>query len=343
MKVLIDWEVTADVYRMAKYFSPTIKKIEAYFADKDYGQSLQEVFIGLSCMGIIEGLPYEKDIFQTGQVIRKKYTKSANRIELKIKINFDDIINCTGDTSPSILSKVFKAACDVILNYKLVNFDATSFCSDIIAQLNKSMITSGKISPEQDSLTKRIEQSFVNTALSNVNSLDETFFWKLISESRNEAGRNLTKQCDLIVSNLISQQEDVILGFEICMRDLLKRLNCHDVLTALKIIHGQISDDSFLYLRCNIILSGKTNFYQFIDNADNINIDVMQMQSGEELLFVADNAFLLKYGDDSDKTLPSDYGMASYDYNMEDGPSGVPVPQEGLKNKFPKLSYQFMR
>lgn len=62
------------------------------------------------------------------------------------------------------------------------------------------------------------------------------------------------------------------------------------------------------------------------------------MVDGEALLYVADNAFLSKFGEETEKILPRDYASEIIDYDGDDYPvEGDDWEEADLPGRYPKL------
>lgn len=106
-----------------------------------------------------------------------------------------------------------------------------------------------------------------------------------------------------------------------------------------KIVNDYVRDDSFLYFRCRLIAEGKDIFNKSITNPDSIaerTIEELEF-GGEDMLYVSDNAFIIKFGKNSTKELPRDVACDFLDYNFGYDIKGEDWIEEELPSKYPKL------
>lgn len=113
------------------------------------------------------------------------------------------------------------------------------------------------------------------------------------------------------------------MGFEVPLRDLIRRSYHYNVMALLKAIDGSVTDDTSLYFRCRLILYGKDLFTSSVQNPNDLtqrldNLD--NDDAAEYLLSVADKAFLRKFGENTDKDRPGDVGESYIDYNTDSYP-----------------------
>jgi hypothetical protein len=127
-------------------------------------------------------------------------------------------------------------------------------------------------------------------------------FWNLIEKNRAKNGDDF----DAITNDLSGRDEQEIIDFECRLRELLFKSYHYDIMAIQKIVEGYVSDDSFLYFRCKLILYGRSIFENAINVADDLVKKIDAMAYGEGLLYIADRAFISKFGEHTDKTLPRD-------------------------------------
>ena len=135
------------------------------------------------------------------------------------------------------------------------------------------------------------------------------------------------------------RSEDII-GFEMRLRQLLLAANHYNILAAQKIVEGDVSDDSFLYYRCALIMLGKEIFYACMDNPDDFTKELYSIEGGaEELLELADRAMKEKYGSDiQDVGLPREICSEFIDYDFGVNKMlGEDWKEADLPRRFPKL------
>lgn len=163
-------------------------------------------------------------------------------------------------------------------------------------------------------------------------------FWNLIEKNRAKYGDDFDGLIDAITDDVIGRSEQEIIDFECRLRELLLKSYHFDVMAIQKIIQGFVTDDSFLYFRCGLILYGRNVFENAISAADDFSKQVDSMLDGESLLYVADKAFMSKFGKETDKTLPRDYAREIIDYDGgDDSVEGEDWNEEDLPRRYPKL------
>lgn len=147
-----------------------------------------------------------------------------------------------------------------------------------------------KLCPPKKSSTNQIEYQ----------PISDKDFWNLIQQ-RLQKGTDLS---DLLINKDVS----FVYGFELKMRKLVNQLDKDYTLQIAKKTLGFVTDDSFLYFKCRIILSGQELFENIINktlNKKNIKEKLMD-EDGERLLYLADE--VMKNKDPHCIFLPSTYG-----------------------------------
>jgi hypothetical protein len=145
--------------------------------------------------------------------------------------------------------------------------------------------------------------------------MSEAAFWKLIEQSIDASDDTIEGQTSYLEERLTTRSENEIIGFELTLRDMLRQSYHCNVTALLKIIDGWVTDDPLLYFRCRLILYGRDLFYTVIENPNNLTERLDSDMAAEDLLYVADKAFIQKFGDDTDKTLPREAGFAYSNYD----------------------------
>jgi hypothetical protein len=165
-------------------------------------------------------------------------------------------------------------------------------------------------------------------------------FWKAIEAGAKTNGSNI--KAELISDTLSACTIDEIIQFEIMLRQLLEELDNYKIVAAQKIMQGMVVDDSYLYFRCWIIGNGQKFFRDVSENPDNMveGININEMPSFEELLYVSTNAYKMKIGQEiEDDNFPRATAINNgYDYDLGLGKTkGNPLSQEKAQEQFPKL------
>ncbi|MEX1014949.1 MAG: DUF4240 domain-containing protein [Candidatus Paceibacterota bacterium] len=168
--------------------------------------------------------------------------------------------------------------------------------------------------------------------------MNELVFWEIIEQSKEES-RDFSHQIELLITKLSSLNESQIVEFEYRFREALSESARYNIMAAAKIINDYVSDDSFLYFRCRLIAEGKELFYNAIENPEVIaenNIQELEF-GGEEMLYVADQTFIKRFGEDTDKELPRDLTFDYLNYDKVEEIKGEDWKEDELPLKYPKL------
>ncbi len=168
--------------------------------------------------------------------------------------------------------------------------------------------------------------------------MNELVFWEIIEQSK-EGSRDFSQQIELLTNKLSHLEESKIIEFEYRFREALLKSAQYSIMAAVKIINGYVSDDGFLYFRCRLIAEGKELFYKTIENPEVIaESDIQELEfGGEEMLYVADQAFMKKFGEDSEKELPRDVAFVYLNYDEGEEIKGEDWKEEELPIKYPEL------
>ena len=126
------------------------------------------------------------------------------------------------------------------------------------------------------------------------------------------------------------------------LRRLLKRLSHFNALAVAKLVEGYVSDDSFLYFCCGLVLRGPALVGQVLQHPNAITAEWDANDTGEWLLSVADAAFELKIGPETDQLLPRECGRSVYDYNAPEAEmAGQNWENHDLPAHFPNLVLRY--
>jgi len=184
--------------------------------------------------------------------------------------------------------------------------------------------------------------------LSIINEVIRTFDQRSLKATRREDARqwgaradsqgNFYEQVEIITDRLSKREEKEIIGFECTLRELLMRAYHYNVMAVQKIVEGSVTDDTFLYFRCKLMLYGRITFENAIGNPNFIFERIDSKFSGEPLLMVADTAFKMKFGEESGKVLPRDYASEIIDYDFgEYDVQGKDWGEEDIPKRYSKL------
>lgn len=328
--------VTQDVSRKSDYFSPILDYFNAWFYTRSYGEGVKTIFIGFNCAGWIPGMTGPANDFETGYLLRKKYTKARHEIEIEIKLNYAAVMRVTSqEAAVEILRVALQRIGQELSTLKTQQFDGSAFQADLLLQLDKAAWIDNPLPPVQWAYD-------ADAYKPNASAMALPKFWELISQTGEATAYAPAAQCALLVQRLATHTEKQIIGFEVQLRNLLKRLYHFNVLGIAKLVEGYVSDDSFLYFCCNLILQGPDLYRQVLRQPDAIIIELAPKETGEFLLGVADEAFELKLGSNTDKLLPREYGQSVHDYNSpDDEMAGRDWETVDLPHLFPKLALKY--
>lgn len=168
--------------------------------------------------------------------------------------------------------------------------------------------------------------------------MNELVFWEIIEQSKEESS-GFSHQIELLTNKLSLLEESEINQFEYRFREALSKSARYNIMAAAKIVNDYVSDDSFLYFRCRLIAEGKELFHKAIENPEVIaksNIQELEF-GGEEMLYIADQAFIKKFGEDTEKELPRDIAFNYMNYDEGEELKGEDWKEEELPFKYPEL------
>lgn len=114
--------------------------------------------------------------------------------------------------------------------------------------------------------------------------MDAGTFWEVLSDGSLER----------VVRALARRPLAEIVGFELMLREQLRRADRNTLMGAMKILVGSVTDDSWLYFRCALICEGQLVFEHALADPDSLATHAWYRPlEREELLYVADKAHLL--------------------------------------------------
>ncbi len=167
--------------------------------------------------------------------------------------------------------------------------------------------------------------------------MDTKTFWNLIEDSKTKS-KTIDQQIEYITLTLSRLEEQTIIDFEFRFREALDELHTYSMLATANIILGYISDDRFLYFRCGLIAHGRPFVSEILKTPDYlIHANIDTLENGEGFLYITDNAFIRKFGQASDKTLPRDIAESYLDYDGYSEKKGTDWNEENLPDLYPKL------
>lgn len=173
--------------------------------------------------------------------------------------------------------------------------------------------------------------------------MDTKVFWQIIDKANQEAAGNEVVQEASLIHQLAAYSEADIVEFEKLLRQTLQQADDYQVMAALKIIQGWVTDDSYLYFRCWLIGQGQATFLAALKNPESLveKADKGSFPSFESLLSVADEAYSKKTGKtEEDESYPR-YQAFEQGVEYDSNTTGTDWTEEQLPSLYPKLWSKF--
>lgn len=175
---------------------------------------------------------------------------------------------------------------------------------------------------------------------SKASSFGVTEFWNLIERAKRKASGDIEEQAEILKEILAERPVEDIVEFGRILEYFHSLSYTSDLWAAAYIIQGGCSDDMFDYFRAWLIAQGKDIFEKAMKNPETltkiISVEEAEEIYGESMLYVADEAYERKTGNDAGKFLDLQgfvkFPELEFDWNEED---------DSLKMKFPKLYKKF--
>ena len=303
-------------------------------SSEDFGDGLKSFIVGVNCINPEMLIP-PRD-FETGFLLDKKYIKSKRILEVQVKLNHGEVSNATEDQLIDIVTHALLKTYSEVESLEIRNFNIGKFYDDLKTLLkDRAWVTEPSVEKE---FHYQLPQQKSKTKFSVDEKMSDDSFWELVENARTDSKGNLYDQIEVITERLSKRDEKEIIGFECTLRELLMRAYHYNAMAVQKIIEGTVSDDSFLYFRCKLILYGRMVFENAINNPNYIFERIDPTVSGEPLLVAADTAFKMKFGEDTEKVLPREYASAVIDYDFgEHEVQGKDWNEEDIPKRYPKL------
>jgi len=313
-------------------------RVEDFLTDqlylRNYGVGVKSIIISINCVSL--GVSNQSEIFETGLVLYKKYTKSKKYLNFEVSIKANELLKTNESQLIDVVSRaLLKSYCEIkSLNIK--DFNINKFYDDLEKFLtDRTWLLEPYVEKQ---FHYQLLQKKSNAKFSANEKMPEDFFRELIEKARVDSHGNLFNQIEIIIDRLSKREENEIIGFECTLRELIMKAYHYNVMAIQKIIEGSVYDDSFLYFRCKLILYGRMTFENAINNPNYIFERIDLNYSGEPLLMVADKAFKMNFGDNSDKIFPMDYASKVIDYDFgEYEVQGKDWREEDIPKRYAKL------
>jgi hypothetical protein len=174
--------------------------------------------------------------------------------------------------------------------------------------------------------------------------MTQSEFWQLMDASKSAAAGKQTAQADFLSEQLATWEPEQIIEFELRLRENLRQADDYQVMGALKILDGYVTDDSYLYFRCWLVGQGEAVFRQALLNADSLaQVAQEPYQEFENLLYVATEAFGRRTGQaKEDDTFPRAVAVSrGLDYDLGSETTGEDWREEQLPKMLPRLWKKF--
>lgn len=340
MRFGITQTVSFDVLNRLKSLNTVSDFLGKELSSKNYGVGLSSFLIGVNCYNP-EMLTPPRD-FETGFLLYKKYTKSKKLLECSIKLNYSEVYKATEGQLIDIITQALLKTYPEIVNLDIKNFEIGKFYNDLKNLLGERGWLHEPVKSSREAIPHL--QKRERTVFTDAEKMPVGSFWELIEKARVDSHGNLYKQVEIITDRLSMRQENEIIGFECMLRDQLMRAFHYNVMAVQKIVEGSVSDDSFLYFRCKLILHGRMTFENAINNPNHISEQIDPKVSGEPLLTVSDKAFEMRFGTDTEKVLPRDYASEVIDYDFgEHEIQGKDWNEEDIPKRFSKLWMAYLK
>jgi hypothetical protein len=326
----ISWRLE-DKSRMMTEFSDAM---EGHFARREYGSAIKTFLIG---MIIVEA---ESEPFHP--VGGPRHSKKDKVFTYDLKLDFRTFLNTDMNAARRIIGTAILNSVKAFEGQQIGDFDLVRFEGDLQSFLaERGWLLSGTdICAESDGSLLADGSHLDNNEFEILTPLPEDFFWPIIKESNRMTDSDLDteRQCEFATEILSAMPEDQIIGFELTLRDLLRRANHFNVMAACKICEGHVSDDNYLYFRAGLVSFGHEVYYAAIENPDACAELLVLNTDGEYVLYIADDAFKKKFGEDSNKALPRDLAGKYFNYDLDlEEPSGEDWTEEELPRRYPRL------
>jgi|GEM_PF-4740013 len=308
MKVTIVNEISPEVEKKLRIGTVISDWVESQLSDKSYGNGLKEIIACINCVNPNLGgrNPNAKD-FATGTVVDKQYVQSRTYLEFSIKLNYFEVLNAIGDTAvASIIAEGLLKGCTEVLQKPIPDFDGTAFYRDLQLLLqredwdvnaNEAILNAVKGSVKQTSIVGTIDIEAI--------IMSEPIFWSLMNYCLEKTNYHFLKQINLLLEILKQTSEKDIIGFELRLKNLLKKADIASVLAIAKEIDTNLTDHGWLAFRCNLIMHGEKIYLNALAGSQLL---MYTNNTGDLLLAVADRAFSEKVGAESDQEVPSEIG-----------------------------------
>lgn len=309
-------------------------ELEKFFSEREYGYSVKMFLICIICM------ENPNDPFHPVRLPR--YSKKHKEFGYDLKLDFEMFFNADMNQARKILATAVLNSVKAMRVKKIRDFDLLRFEEDLRNFLDERgwLLSRKETDLYSENLSAMEVGCFEDDKSELPSPLSEDTFWSIIDESIVKMGSeiDIERQCEFISDVLSIKSEDQIIGFELTLRDLIRSANHFNVMAACKICESYVSDDNYLYFRAGLISFGRDIYYVTLKDPDSCSEALILNIDGEYVMYIADNAFMKKFGDDTDKPLPRDLAINYYNYDLDmDEPAGEDWTEEELPHRYPRL------
>ena len=303
------------------------------FGDRDFGQGVRKAVFGLACGGPLSDAWLNEP---TGLVSQLKHTKSQRLIELTVSLGFDEVRTASHEELIEVVKRGVLSTRSEVTALNIKDFDVDRFYEDLEAILNDREWLKHPEKYKRPPFVFQLNQR--EDEIPEDMKMDQDTFWSLIQESLVDSQGSVEKQISSLIARLSMKGEENIIGFELTLRELIRRSYDYNVVGLLRVIEGSVTDDTLLYFRCRLILYGQDVFHTVLENPNDLTHQLDNDYQAELLLSVANEAFIQKCGGKTDKDLPADVGEEYVDYNTDDYQiTGIPWREKDFAKRFARL------
>lgn len=306
--------ITEHVTEQSRLIDKIFDYLKISLQNREYGDEVTKAIFAYSC-----GCPLSSfwEDSETGIVSKIKYTRSKQMLEVTFRLSYNEIIRATNEEDLiQITERGIINTYEAVKALGIKNFDIDKFYKDLKELLSTRYWL--KSSEKYKVFFSYKHEPTTNDSVSQRDKMPEDEFWQLIEQSNDASDKDIIKQVEVIINLLSDKKEATIIGFEYRLRELLKKSYHYNVTALLYIIQGSVTDDSLLYFRCMLILSGKAIFETVVVKPIKLTKRIYPNDAAELLLTVADKAFIKKLGEDTDKELPRDVAASFLNYDEAD-------------------------
>ena len=279
MKFSIAEYLSIDVKERGSLLTEISQKLEKYFADIPSLLEVKSILIGI--------IHNSFDDLKDGEITELQLIKREFNLEYNLSIEVTKV-------SKSLSDKDFKVyVLNEILNSLLFVSNKLEGVSleNIIKEFKKFIQNFESIIITPD-VSLELSATDLDKELSKKIKLKDNDFWKIIEQADSQNIDSQLKDIKLALSKL---SDNLIFDFELQLRQKLKLLTATQIQNVANEVLKGLTDDTFLYFRCRLILQGRDSLIPSYHRAEMYSLFPINFWlEGEKLLSVADDAFKSK-------------------------------------------------